>query len=110
MSDKQQPKPKQYSIDPETISEMSFISMENRAAEEVFAYWNRRLQGKMDAIRKKLSIPPHFDVDWNQLFSKQIILVTSKPEPKVVPAEEVIGRREDVEKEEHGTEQPATAK
>lgn len=76
------PKLKEFRIDPVTLSEFAFIQTQKRASEEISAFWNIRLEEMMMKTRKRLAIPAWYEVQWDELFAKEVIHVLEKPEPK----------------------------
>lgn len=96
----QKSKLKTYQVDPADISELSFIQMQLRASEEVLGYWNNRLAQRMGQLQKKLSIPAHWEVQWDSIFTEGKIFALPKPEPKPTVAIPIVAPEK---KEEHGT-------
>lgn len=86
-------------IDPITLSEFAFIQTQKRASDEISAFWNIRLEEMMVKTRKRLSIPDWHEIDWSELFSKEVIHVIKRPEPK--PEVKSEPAKEPEKKEDH---------
>lgn len=81
MSDTE-PKPKQYQLSKEQLSEMSYVASQRTAAMEVANFWDKRLERFMDGVRGILGIPREYDVNWNDAFVGGTITATQKKEEK----------------------------
>jgi len=96
------PKPKEFTITSEEISELSFIRQTLRVFEETLFYWQNRWEAKIDGVLKRLALNrDDYTIDLSQLWTRSKIYAVKKPKPVVVP--EQTNESKLPEKQEPGT-------
>lgn len=81
--DPKAPKQIKYTLPPEEISELSFITQNERTNNEQAFYWQKRFEALVDKIKKRLAIGENFTLDLSHLWSESQIIATELPKPKI---------------------------
>jgi len=77
-------KPKEFRINPEELSELSFDVQNLKAKQIEVDMWNVVIQNLQRKITQRLAIyKDDLEVDWGQIFPNGILLVRNKVVPKI---------------------------
>jgi hypothetical protein len=77
-------KPKEFRINPEELSELSFDVQNLKAKQIEVDMWNVVIQNLQNKITQRLSLNKNdVELDWSHIFPDGIILVRKKVVPKV---------------------------
>ena len=80
---------KEFSLSAGEMSELSYLVQNQETYQEMFVYWQKRVQGKQEAIEANKAIhKENHDVDWSNVFSSGKIVCIPKPVVKTESVEE----------------------
>ena len=78
-------KPKEFTLNDVELSELSFITQNQKVKQEEFAYWGGRFNQVLTRIKGRLGVVDGWELDTKDLWTLGKVYAFKKPEPQPNP-------------------------